>query len=276
MMGHAERLQSLLVDRVTEGLNREHQKELEGLLLAVPEPDAAGFELAAAAIELAYVEDEPLPQALRQRLEDQQRGFFEGRKQKERLATVLPFSTYQVPAESLRPQGSPRWLGWAVATAAALLAALGWAPRMAEQLAESPTKAVRASLPGTEERRSELLGRSEEVLRVAWTPTEDPAAESVSGDLVWSNVGQEGYMLFEGLPINDPTEWQYQLWIFDRMQDERFPVDGGVFDVTKSTAIIPIRASLQVRKPYLFAITIEKPGGVVVSDRQRLPLLASI
>lgn len=64
----------------------------------------------------------------------------------------------------------------------------------------------------------------------------------------------------------DPAQRQYQLWIFDRNQDEKTPVDGGVFDITSDgEVIIPIRAKLRVAEAYLFAVTIEKPGGVVVS-----------
>jgi anti-sigma-K factor RskA len=66
------------------------------------------------------------------------------------------------------------------------------------------------------------------------------------------------------------------LWIFDPERDEK-PIDGGVFDVDKEgEVLIPIHAKLPVGKPTLFAITVEKPGGVVVSDRSRLPLLAKV
>ena len=79
------------------------------------------------------------------------------------------------------------------------------------------------------------------------------------------------------MPVNDQAQRQYQLWIFDRNQDEKTPVDGGVFDITSDgEVIIPIRAKLRVAEAYLFAVTIEKPGGVVVSSRERLPLLASV
>ncbi len=40
--------------------------------------------------------------------------------------------------------------------------------------------------------------------------------------------------------------------------------------------VVPIAAKLDVARPYMFAITIEKPGGVVVSSRKRLPLLAKV
>ena len=82
-------------------------------------------------------------------------------------------------------------------------------------------------------------------------------------------------MVIGGLAANDPTELQYQLWIFDAERDERYPVDGGVFDIAPEggTAVIPIRATLPVETAALFAVTVEPPGGVVVSDR-RIALLA--
>ena len=40
--------------------------------------------------------------------------------------------------------------------------------------------------------------------------------------------------------------------------------------------VVPIHPALKVREPYLFAVTVEKPGGVMVSDRSRLPLLAAV
>ena len=54
-------------------------------------------------------------------------------------------------------------------------------------------------------------------------------------------------------------------------------MDGGVFDVSADgEVIVPIDPKLGVVDPTLFAVTIEKPGGVVVSSRERLPLLASV
>ena len=67
---------------------------------------------------------------------------------------------------------------------------------------------------------------------------------------------------------------QYQLWIFDARRDERYPVDGGVFDAAADTAevIVPIDAKIEVGTPVLFAVTVEKPGGVAVSNRKRIVL----
>ena len=78
------------------------------------------------------------------------------------------------------------------------------------------------------------------------------------------------------MPPNDPSQEQYQLWIIDPERDAE-PIDGGVFDVASSgEVVVPIQAKLKVLKPAAFAITIEKPGGVVVSTQERLPLLAQV
>ncbi|MEM9493444.1 MAG: hypothetical protein AAGC55_30125, partial [Myxococcota bacterium] len=79
-----------------------------------------------------------------------------------------------------------------------------------------------------------------------------------------------------GLAANNVKRLQYQLWIFDPARDERYPVDGGVFDIPDAAdeVVVPIDAKLAVAAPNLFAITVEPPGGVVVSSRERIVLLA--
>ena len=81
-------------------------------------------------------------------------------------------------------------------------------------------------------------------------------------------------MRFKGLAKNDPKSVQYQLWIFDKDRDDKYPVDGGVFDVNGDDVIVPIKAQLAVNTPVLFAVTAEKPGGVVVSKRERIVIAA--
>jgi len=55
-----------------------------------------------------------------------------------------------------------------------------------------------------------------------------------------------------------------------------YPVDGGVLDVPtgKDEVIVPTRTSLRVENSVLFAVTRERPGGVVVSDRSHLVIAA--
>ena len=112
-------------------------------------------------------------------------------------------------------------------------------------------------------------------VRWPWTPTEDDrVVGEVRGEAIFDPTTSKGLLVIEGLAANDPTLEQYQLWIFDASRDERFPVDGGVFDVpADGRAVIPVAAKLSVDKPTLFAVTIEKPGGVVVSER-RIAILA--
>ncbi|MEL6545551.1 MAG: hypothetical protein AAFQ82_13050, partial [Myxococcota bacterium] len=57
-------------------------------------------------------------------------------------------------------------------------------------------------------------------------------------------------------------------------RNEAHPVDGGVFDSDGGEVLVPIDPRVPVGEATLFAITLEKPGGVVVSTRERLVLVA--
>lgn len=157
-------------------------------------------------------------------------------------------------------------LPWILAAASLLLAVLGWMQAWSLPLVPSPAVA-RARL---------VAGEGDDVLRLPWTATDDPAAAAASGDVVWNTETQEGYLRFRGLAANDSQVEQYQLWIFDARQDDRYPIDGGVFDIPPESGevVVPIRPAIRVSQPTMFAVTVEKPGGVVVSSRERLPLLA--
>ena len=124
--------------------------------------------------------------------------------------------------------------------------------------------------------RKTLIGDATDLIRVDWKEGKTPLESQVTGDVVWSNERQAGYMRFTGMQKNDPTQEQYQLWIIDPSRDDE-PIDGGVFDIDSlGEVIVRINAKLKVLNPSAFAITIEKPGGVVVSTQERLPLLAVV
>jgi hypothetical protein len=112
--------------------------------------------------------------------------------------------------------------------------------------------------------------------RLAWTATSDASARGASGSVVWSGTAQTGAMRFAGLAPNDRARWQYQLWIFDKRRDQRYPVDGGVFDIPAGAAevLVPIHARLPVGEATMFVVTVEPVGGVVVSSRERIALIA--
>jgi anti-sigma-K factor RskA len=81
--------------------------------------------------------------------------------------------------------------------------------------------------------------------------------------VTWDEARQQGEFTVRGLPPNDPTKEQYQLWIMDANQKQPIPVDGGVFDVKPDgTATLAVRSPIRVSDAQAFAISKEKPGGV--------------
>lgn len=124
--------------------------------------------------------------------------------------------------------------------------------------------------------RETLIANSPDLIQRSWKTATLMKDKSISGDIVWSGTAQSGYMRFVGMPVNDPGISQYQLWIYDLSRDTE-PVDGGVFDIKSAEEnIVAIQAKLRVDEPILFAVTIEQPGGVVVSDLHRLSLMAFV
>lgn len=287
------RLEALLVDRATQGLAPTEEAELRELLKNSSEhaPGLDDFDLAAAAIQLASpVTAVPMPAAIEARVRERAQEFFQKKGASppvdERMAKVLPGP----PASPAKSGGRGVWkgLGWLAAAACLALAVLGWWPRLEEaRLARQAPPPVTdpapapppSEVPEVPEDASpgldaESVAAAEDALVLAWTATEDPTATGATGEVIWSNELQAGFMRFEGLESNDPGEFQYQLWIFDSAQDERYPIDGGVFDVKDGETVVPIDPKLGVVDPTLFAVTVEKPGGVVVSSRERIALVA--
>lgn len=274
-----ERLADLLVKQTTEGLLRAEKEELDQLLARHHDADPELLERVAAAVALAGdLDDEALPAALRQRVE------FEGR----RLVAAKPATVTEIrlPRRDERPARTAvsQWTRLALA-ASVLLAVVGWWPRLRDAVIPAPEPPVAAtrepepvSEPPTPAEKRQMLLAKGAVVQSSWTATGDPLAPAVAGDVVWDNESQTGYLRFSGLTANDPDQSQYQLWIFDATRDDRFPIDGGVFDVPpgQTEVVIPIRAKLNVNAPAMFAVTVEKPGGVVVSGREHIVALAKV
>ena len=132
-------------------------------------------------------------------------------------------------------------------------------------------------IPTMAEARTHLIKFEPGTVQWSWSPTADVAATGASGDIVWNSSRQEGYATLRGLPVQDPEISQYQLWLFDIDRDERFPISAGVFDFNprNGTCVVALKPGVTVRGPKMFAVTLERAGGVVVSDRSRLLLTAS-
>jgi Anti-sigma-K factor rskA len=277
-----EAMVDLLIKQVTEGLSPAEQRALDVMDSAVASVNLRDFERAAAAITVAGNSGgPPLPPALAQRLANQADEHFASISG---AATVMDLSAAR-NAATQRAVSRTSAYGWFAAAACLLLAIFGWlrSPSPITPVAVlTPPAAIipaiqqPAAPPSAAEERAALLAKTD-TLKVTLAATKDPAAAGVSGDVVWDPTTQRGFMHFSGLAANDPAVHQYQLWIFDGGRDKRYPVDGGVFDIPahSNEVVIPIRAALMVRQPAAFAVTIEKPGGAVVSGREHVVALGA-
>jgi anti-sigma-K factor RskA len=298
------RLLEVAIERSVGGLSAAELREMERALgPAVAELDDS-FERAAAAVHLALRPPlEPMPRELAIRIADDADRHY---------AAMRAPRVAERRRAAARGAELPRWFaygGW-IAAAASFVAFVGvllleragqaggapGTPQVAQvapaakQAGDEPTAvplvarpALRAGAdtepaaeaPSPAEARAALLANQPFVLRRNWSAAGDPIGRGVTGDVVWDARTQTGYMRFVGLRRNDAAREQYQLWIFDGRRDQRYPVDGGVFDADgRDEIVVPIRARLPVGTPLAFAVTLERAGGVVVSDRERVVVIA--
>jgi hypothetical protein len=282
----AARLEELFADSALVGLAPHEHTELAELLLATGRtPRSAGevsWDRAAAAVAMLGVaaRREQMPAHLFGRIEQRA---LEATGLSKIGAGMTPPNNVASLAER-RASRVPLVLGWLAAAACFLLAIGAYVMRPREVVvtktvvvpaSASMTAPAPSAPPSPKAEREALLARSGSV-QTEWSATKDPASKEAGGDVVWNATEQKGFMRFHGLAKNDPKVSQYQLWIFDKTRDQKYPVDGGVFDVDGQTGdvIVPIQARVPVGDATLFAITVEKPGGVVVSKRERIVLTA--
>jgi hypothetical protein len=255
-----ERVIDLLAGASAGGLDAAERQELDSLLSQLTPADraladaaAADFDrLSGATIAHWSVEAKPLAPDVRARL------LAKG------VETIAAPRATNTTAPGMRPREMVAWLTAAASLAFAIFT-----------LNKPPAPPAPAYLA-----RIDLLKQAE-TQTVSWSATQDKDAKGVSGDIVWNSKEQRGFMRFQGLAANDPRVQQYQLWIFDKGREAEFPVDGGVFDLANASRdpktgdlIVPVQPKLLVRDPALFAVTLEIPGGVVVTKKERLLLLA--
>jgi anti-sigma-K factor RskA len=282
----AFRAQELLLKRATEGLDEAETRELATLGV----DHDVSYDLAAAAVDIATIQLEQMPAGVADKI--LVAAGAAARPQQAApttlagvgLASLAPRPSAQIaapPEATVTPIRKPSRASMIVAylaAAACLVLAVGavlWARRQ-EPTVITQDRIVIEPVASAAERRAELLAAGGDVTTLAWTATADDASKTASGDVVWSPSKQQGYMRFVGLAPNDPSHTQYQLWIFDKERNQEFPVDGGVFDVSSTgEVIVPISAKLRVGDAVLFAVTVEKPGGVVVSKRERIVVTAA-
>jgi len=260
-----EQLLDLLTKQAIEGLDQSEAATLQTLLQQYPAVNGDEFDASVAAILLSAQPDEAMPAHLAAKIVADAP-----------LQSSAGKTTNVIALPARKTSSRSAAAGWWAAAASLLLAFIGWWPRLTGELVARPP-AVAALTP--EQQRNALLS-SGRAIQASWSPGNDAAGNALVGDVVFDPVTQKGYLRFRGIPANDPRLAQYQLWIADSSRTPPEPVDGGVFNTPQSTAtgdvIIPFEAKLPVGKPAAFVVTVEQPGGVVVSKQERVLALAKV
>jgi anti-sigma-K factor RskA len=259
-------LHELLADDAAGALTEAERRQFEPLLREAPADAREAYLRTASLVQVTCLEQDRrhfrrMPSNLRARLLEQ------GHQALARQSTS-PVADIGAARERRRAVSTPAEASSTVAPRRGSMAAFGgWAVAacLAVALAANllgPSAGMQPVGP-TPDSRAALLADAATVT-LPWSAG-DERYGAVTGDVVWSDRTQSGFLRLAGMPVNDPARAQYQLWIIDPDRDSH-PVDGGVFDVTSSgEVIIPVQARLSVDRPTTFAITLEKPGGVVVS-----------
>lgn len=156
------------------------------------------------------------------------------------------------------------------------------AAQQARELDEAKLTIARLEAPAdpaiAQANRQKLL-EVPDTIRVAWAPfnlegAPAPEQPNITGDVVWNDRLETGYLRFVGLKPNDPAKEQYQVWVIDERGLEQ-KVSGGIFNATADgEVIVPITPGIAVGRVALFAITVEKPGGTWVPDLKRRVVVA--
>ncbi len=233
------RLEELWADRATGDLDAEGLRELRASVRRMGVDDAVTApELAMASLHVAMLADTGI--------EEMPRG-------------VMDRIMADIPEAAPRRGIVGRILPWAAIAAAVTLAVVSWLPRE----------------DGRARFDSATVDRTPDRVAVTWGDWDSPEIAGVRGEVVWSESLQTGYMRFSGLPKNDTDRERYQLWIIDdRGMGQR--ISGAIFDSTGGETIVPIEPGIRVQNAAAFAVTIEKPTGVWVSDMTRRVSIATV
>ncbi len=283
-----EKMLELLSDKAIFGLTDAELAELAELEKDFPEINDDSFEMAAASIAMLNLDtNEPLPAHLRTKIAQDAEQYLASRKESAAPAEMPSEKQEFQKTFTLEPRKSVwSWLGWAAAAVACVVMVVNIyrTNKQMEDLGNTMTAEIErlkllVPIPtpklNASQERQQLLASANDILQSNWGDLDPKKPLNVQGDVVWSNSAQKGYVRFSNLPVNDKTKEQYQVWIFDENQKQ--PVDGGVFDANEAgEIIIPIDAKLKIQKPKMFAVTAEKPGGVVVSPLEKVMAVAKV
>lgn len=278
-----ELLFDLLTKKAVYGLDEAEQRELDGFDRVIVTDEFHSLEITAAAISMTGLETvEPLPSHLFSKIASDAQAYVGTAESEDGISPDAGRIYGRDQIFNERPAKSWfGWLGWAAAAAACIVLAVNIGLTRF-QLNNTDVARVQppAETPGSltpAELRDKMIGATNDAIKAAWTVGNMKELTQVVGDVVWSDEKQTGFVRLSGLPVNDANKETYQLWIFDKTQDPKYPIDGGTFDIKSGgDVVIPINAKLKAHGPQMFAITVEKPGGVVVSTRGKIAAIAKV
>lgn len=163
-------------------------------------------------------------------------------------------------------------LPWAVAACLALSLTIVWMTDKPQgAMVTNPDVDLELDLPA----KLKILRENQAQRGISGELSFKPAAQGSNikptGQVIWDNEKQQGFLVFKNLVANDAKQAQYQLWIADPSRDSN-PVDGGVFNIPlgEEEVIIAINPKLRITDPKAFVVTLEQPGGVVVSKQEKV------
>ena len=109
-----------------------------------------------------------------------------------------------------------------------------------------------------------------------WQAGPSPMSGEVTGDVVWRQQHQDGWLTFRDLPVL-PEDRAYQLWIRDRGRGGDL-VDGGLFRIESASeeTLVTIYPALAIGDPDAFVVTVEDRAGAVVSKQEHVVAIASL
>jgi len=289
-----QRLHDLLSEQATAGLSDSDQLELQQLLAENASLQREGYELAAAAIDLALAPPSGTPLPERVRRGALMKSTMEAEPENEIEPAVYRLSDDNVlakrhvvgtavasqfaesaPIEPTLPPEPPGKMGWAIALAIIGVAFLTYAAgrssgaKTKKNSPREPAAVVSIDSPTPTDACDTLISETPDVITLTWSSS-DATLGDVSGDVRFSTKSQQGCLSLTGLPRLDLTQAVYQLWIIDADRQGP-PVDAGLFEVSGRVTTaerIPFTPKLKVTNPIVFAITREPPGGVVTSKNQ--------
>ena len=246
-----ELLLDLLIMQSTQGISAQENKELQRLIKENPEYNNYEFDEIASLAHMSYhLNDnrshEVLPSELKSNILNS-------------YTQIDLFSIYKIKInEFVRSLFYQPVYAWALT----VLLSVGLSFSMIE------FKNYNSDFRYLPLERILLQSTSSDLVEYPWYSKKSDFAMA-KGDIVWSNKSQKGFIKISGMPINDPSINQYQIWIIDPVKYKQ-PVDGGIFNINAidKDIIIPINPKLPILNAKGFAITLEQPGGVVVSSQE--------